>query len=70
MDRDTPNPKAFPQAIETGAAFRHGMTLRDYFAGQALASIVGSSEFNAATCLQLADISYRCADAMLKERSK
>ena len=58
------NPNAFPGPPN------HGMTLRDYYAGQALASIVGSSEFNAATCSQLAEISYRCADAMLKERSK
>ena len=58
------NPDAFP--------LKHsslGMTLRDYFAGQALASIVGSAEFNAATCSQLAEVSYRYADAMLKERA-
>ena len=50
--------------------YTHGMTIRDYFAGQALASIVGSVEFNAATCSQLAEVAYQCADAMLKERSK
>ena len=48
----------------------HGMTLRDYFAGQALASIVGSSGFNEATHPRLAEVSYRLADAMLKERGK
>lgn len=61
------NPTAFPGS---GKWAGQGMTLRDYFAGQALASIVGAAAFNAATDAQLAEASYQCADAMLKERSK
>ena len=63
------NPQAFPHGNPTHGG-DIGMTLRDYFAGLALASIVGSVEFNAATCSQLAEVAYQCADAMLKERSK
>ena len=48
-----------------------GMTLRDYFAGQALAGMAGmgamSDEMEA--CDQ-AWFAYEVADAMLKERSK
>ena len=61
------NPAAFPGH---GTWAGQGMTLRDYFAGQALASIVGSAGFNAATHPRLAEVSYSVADAMLKERVK
>jgi hypothetical protein len=59
-------------AIET-----HGMTLRDYFAGQALVGILGSGdakidniisdEFASAT---LAQSTYIIADAMLAARER
>lgn len=41
-----------------------GMSLRDYFAGQALIAYASSDEENAARN------AYRCADAMLRERAK
>jgi len=48
------------------------MNLRDYFAAKAMQAILSEDpdyhqkyEF-----LDLADFSYRCADAMLKERGK
>lgn len=43
------------------------VSLRDYFAGQALMGIVGIDEY---TTENSARISYEYADAMLKERNK
>lgn len=46
-----------------------GMSLRDYFAGQALGGVLASGTMNVPPD-QHADTAYRIADAMLKERSK
>lgn len=63
---------AFP-VVEPGAPDRqcpfvldYGMTLRDYFAAQALAVIPGDT----ATPDDLARDAYRIADAMIAEREK
>ncbi len=53
---------AFPQSIDASGPFG-GMTLRDYFAGQALAAMVARGEDDGAYA---ADSAYRYADAMLK----
>ena len=46
----------------------NGMTLRDYFAGQALAGIMGCDDI---VPLEVAAVeSYRVADEMLKERAR
>jgi hypothetical protein len=51
-----------------------GMTLRDYFAGQALAGLMTSyatAQGNAEQCIKAAaKISFLVADAMLQERDK
>ena len=53
-----------------------GMSLRDYFAGQALVGAISSSrvfkigEHSFTTIGEYAEISYMIADAMLKEREK
>lgn len=68
-ERDTGGP-AFPHTL-SGHQIEKGMTLRDYFAAKAMHAILSEDpdyhqkyEF-----LDLADFSYRCADAMLKARS-
>lgn len=51
----------------------NGMTLRDYFAGQALASFAGNAEAGrmlAGNKQRLAENCYVLADAMLAEREK
>jgi hypothetical protein len=44
-----------------------GMTLRDWFAGQALQGML-AEDADDITCTELADASYRCADAMIAAR--
>ena len=62
-----------------GAAFPHvsthmdrtGMTLRDYFAGQALAALFECSSIRDAFAHNsTAALAYRAADAMIAEREK
>jgi hypothetical protein len=58
------NPAAFPCSPGDVPFWNEGMTLRDYFAGQALAMSMPDSPQH------LADWAYRVADAMLAERAK
>jgi len=79
MSQNKPeNPPAF--ACANDVAHQGGMTLRDYFAGQALAGIlscpstmdaINNERSGTDTIFNLsALISYGFADAMLNERSK
>ncbi len=57
-----------------GAAFpvmyvSEGMTLRDYFSGQALAGALADPNFNMPPA-QLAELAYMEADAMLAARER
>ncbi len=69
---------AFPTERRVGyrSQSEGGMTLRDYFAGQAIASIPvrnwdGASQSTGKPVTQLwAECAYAVADAMLAERSK
>jgi hypothetical protein len=69
------NPPAFPQNPSNFDPLTHGMTLRDYFAAQALtgaqiwdAVINGkNAQFSQGT-EKLAEVAYAVADAMLKAR--
>jgi hypothetical protein len=72
MEGEMSNPPAFPSSIDNGETVKYmlGMTLRDYFAAKAMQAILNEDpnyhqkyEF-----LDLADFSYKCADAMLKAR--
>lgn len=58
---------AFPQASDHSYAYK-GMTLRDWFAGQALANAF--TDYGASESSQIAEWAYILADAMLKERAK
>jgi hypothetical protein len=74
------NPPAFPR---TGEGVREGethprydcpgMTLRDWFAGQALNVLGGmyaSGEIDVSGSFEVANMAYSLADAMLAEREK
>ena len=56
-------------AFPAGKFQEQGMTLRDYFAGQALAGYM-ASENTDSTLATIAEWSYRAADAMLEAREK
>ncbi len=61
------NPPAFPVAWGGDLMPEHGMTLRDYFAGQALVGLTSRPEAGNST--GTAVVSYRIADAMLAARN-
>jgi hypothetical protein len=68
---------AFPLMSHTDChGYRHeregGMTLRDYFAGQALAGVLASPHTNLPEVFDsnVAESVYAMADAMLAERDK
>jgi hypothetical protein len=56
-------------AFPTGTAFQ-GMTLRDYFAAKALQGVLAADTEELLSVDAIASVSYRIADAMLKERDK
>jgi hypothetical protein len=61
---------AFPIAIPAGCeGYEDGMTLRDYFAGQAMLGLLSGREHDTEFAYRsLAAISYCYADAMMAER--
>lgn len=65
------NPPAFPaiHSLSDGVSYANGMTLRDYFAGQALTQL-GYIGRNPADYKVVARHCYGFADAMLAERFK
>lgn len=60
------NPAAFPSG---GPGYRADMTIRDYFAAQALAGLIANPN-NKGSEIEVASLSYSIADAMLRERAK
>jgi hypothetical protein len=68
MANKTENPRAFPVAIE--GFVQNGMTLRDYFAGQAFSSAYEYCQDNNGDVSpsRIASWAYSYADAMLAER--
>ena len=66
---DTNNPPAFPRDYVSGG--HDGMTLRDYFAGQALTGLLAGRASNTfPDRTHMAVLSYAFADAMLKVRGE
>ncbi len=65
---DVPNPFAFPSGDFQGYEPGSGMTLRDYFAGQALAGLATTYEPGVRYSEDIAEIAFRCADAMIEAR--
>ena len=75
MKKDPHNIQAFPsgrseeEGLENNLSYREGMTLRDYFAGQALVAMEGGKRPVVHYGI-IADSCYMMADAMLYARSK
>lgn len=69
MDNDKDGGQAFPHGNpEQGGDI--GMTLRDYFAGQALAGATSNPLWDSTDWEDIATLSYDAADAMLGARNK
>ena len=65
------NPRAFPRPIGNNGVNEYnesqrGMSLRDYFAGQAMAALI-VADFNMSEP-RVSELAYKQADAMLEER--
>lgn len=69
MSTNTGGP-AFPVASSSGSRLNEGMSLRDHFAGQALAGVAANPSSGCNSPSDLAHWAYQCADAMLRERAK
>ena len=62
---------AFPVPNDANVNGQQGMTLRDYFAGQALAGMwTQPAAANGWSDGQIAEWAYASADAMIEERNK
>lgn len=68
---EIPNPPAYPTmgdcTFEAKFITEEGMTLRDYFAGQVMATV--ALTWDSVGLEQQATLAYQMADAMLKERN-
>ena len=59
-----------PRTTAEMVSLAHGMSLRDWFAGNALSGICASGTGKSWSKQMLAEEAYHLADAMLKEREK
>ena len=64
------NPRAFPLAMTAESTDNKGMTLRDYFAGQALAGIFAHPTTPHQNATDVGAYCYAMADAMLAARQE
>lgn len=65
------NPSAFPVPNDANVNGQEGMTLRDWFAGQALSGMLSDGEMTEnGGALFLPDLAYAFADKMLAARAK
>lgn len=66
MSKNNNGGSAFP--VSTNYGHIEGMTLRDWFASQALNGLIANGGYNASRWENAAKYAYECADAMLKAR--
>lgn len=70
MSKHADGGPAFPTPWAAGTATEGGMTLRDWFAGQAMVGILSVAGPYGLAPYEISERSYRLADAMIKERKK
>jgi hypothetical protein len=59
---------AFPRQDDEWSSGARGMSLRDYFAGQALAGLTANPEYEDLDVRKLVSWSYDIADLMIQKR--
>ena len=64
------NPPAFPLNGDWSQIKDKGMTLRDYFAAKAMQGLLAADTGFTMYSAQIAEISYKQADAMMKAREQ
>lgn len=64
------NPSAFPSGDFMGVEPGYGMTMRDWFAGQALGEVLRRNDIVRLDAPKAASEAYRFADAMLAAREQ
>lgn len=67
------NEPAFPQLKYKDTEHFEGLTIRDYFAAQAMQAILSNSKFsspNGCFSIKNIEVAWEIADAMLAEREK
>ena len=70
MSNQTDGGPAFPRIANLSIEKMDGMTLRDYFAGQALIGLMMRSDIGEVSYQERAEWARRQADAMLAEMAK
>lgn len=72
MSSEPENPSAFPIPATPEASYYpdFGMSLRDYFAGQALVGFIAGSQIELHDPENIPSACYAVADVMLKERGE
>lgn len=61
---------AFPVQDAYSMSTERGMTLRDYFAAKAMQGFAAMDDDCFSSVEKMAEMSYKWADAMMKERNK
>lgn len=66
----TPKPTGGPAFPVETCGRDSGMTLRDWFAGQALSGLLADDSYGTTTWAAFAEAAYAVADAMIEKRNK
>ena len=69
-DTDVATEKAYETWLEKTGGFARDMTMRDYFAGLAMQSLIVVYKDDKTIVAEYSERAYLIADAMLKERAK
>lgn len=70
MENSIKHEPAFPIGVknEWHEYYQTGMTLRDYFAGQAISGVIAGYHFGLRSNKENAEMAYKIADELIKQR--
>ena len=70
VDFEAENKRRYETVVKTGGAAHGGLTVRDYFAAQAMAELCVWLDKGEDPAYDFAKVAYEIADMMMKERNK